>query len=74
MSSTDLAALNSDEWYPLRIHNSHKGYVGFGLQNDSEFRELFNHHLGKERGETYILRGRHSISKADPKDIYFSHF
>ena len=49
----DLAALNSDVWYPLRIANSNTGYVGFGLQKNSEFRELFNHHLRKESGDTY---------------------
>ena len=51
---SSLSFVGRKEFYPLIIKESLTQMVAFALQQDSEYRELFNHHL-KELDEKGIL-------------------
>ena len=66
---SSLSFAGSREFYPLTITESLTQMVSFALQQDSEYRELFNHHLKKldEKGILDILGEKYLPKRTTPQ-------
>ena len=68
---SSLSFAGRREFYPLVIKESLTQMVAFGLQQDSEYRELFNHHLKKlnEEGILDKLADMYMPKRNSPQTI-----